>query len=188
MGCHFRLHRIFPTQGLNPRLSIFYSGRQILYHCATWEAPLFYRLGNPIIKSFSYLLKIYSLSNHYVLGIRLEVPKCELNALKNSRIFSGIDFTFMKYQICEVAVKILSDRKVSDNFLQWFYNIPVHFLLFWVLSILLAGPSLSSGELPYPSFSVLVLIWSSVVGLWFSSGLSEDCVSLASRTGLAMIM
>ena len=61
---------------------------------------------------------MYSLSNHYVLGIRLEVPKCELNALKNSRIFSGIDFTFMKYQICEVAVKILSDRKVSDNFLQ----------------------------------------------------------------------
>ena len=73
---------------------IFCNGRQILYHCATWEAPLFYRLGSPIIKSFSYLLKIYSLSNHYVLGIRLEVQKCEPNALKNSRIFSGIDFTF----------------------------------------------------------------------------------------------
>lgn len=51
-----------------------------------------------------------------MLGIMLEVQKHEPNALKNPRIFSGIDFTFMKYQIREVTLRILSDRKVTDNF------------------------------------------------------------------------
>ena len=34
MGCHFLLQGIFSTQVS----CIFCSGRQILYHCATWEA------------------------------------------------------------------------------------------------------------------------------------------------------
>ena len=34
VGCHFLLQGIFPTQGSNPSLLL---GRQILYHCTTWE-------------------------------------------------------------------------------------------------------------------------------------------------------
>ena len=35
IGCHFLLQGIFPIQGSNPGLLL---GRQILYHCVTWEA------------------------------------------------------------------------------------------------------------------------------------------------------
>ena len=34
VGCHFHLQGIFPNQQSNPYLLL---GRQILYHCATWE-------------------------------------------------------------------------------------------------------------------------------------------------------
>ena len=40
VGCHFLLHSIFPSQGLNPGLLL---SRQILYHWATWEALCFHR-------------------------------------------------------------------------------------------------------------------------------------------------
>ena len=36
VGCHSLLQGIFPTQGLNSGLQLY---SQILYHCATWEAP-----------------------------------------------------------------------------------------------------------------------------------------------------
>jgi len=35
-GCHFLLWGIFLTQGPNVHLL---NGRQVLYHCTTWEAP-----------------------------------------------------------------------------------------------------------------------------------------------------
>ena len=35
MGCHALLQGIFLTQGSNPHPLL---GRQILYHCITWEA------------------------------------------------------------------------------------------------------------------------------------------------------
>ena len=35
VGCHFLLQRIFPTHVS----CISYIGSQVLYHCATWEAP-----------------------------------------------------------------------------------------------------------------------------------------------------
>ena len=38
VGCHFLLQEVFLTQGLNPRLDVSCLGRQILYHCAPWEA------------------------------------------------------------------------------------------------------------------------------------------------------
>ena len=38
VGCHFLLQEIFLTQGLNPSLCVSCIGRQIHYHCATWEA------------------------------------------------------------------------------------------------------------------------------------------------------
>ena len=38
-GFHFLLQGILLTQGLNPCLLISCTGRQILYHCATWKAP-----------------------------------------------------------------------------------------------------------------------------------------------------
>ena len=38
VGCHFLLQGIFPTLGLNPSLLCLLHCRQILYHCATWEA------------------------------------------------------------------------------------------------------------------------------------------------------
>ena len=37
VGCHFLLHRIFPTQGSNPRLL---HCRETLYHWATWNFPI----------------------------------------------------------------------------------------------------------------------------------------------------
>ena len=37
-GCHFLLQRIFLTQGRTHVSCISYTGRQILYHCTTWEA------------------------------------------------------------------------------------------------------------------------------------------------------
>ena len=40
MGCHFLLQRIFPTQGSDPVSPCLLHGRQILYHWATWEAPI----------------------------------------------------------------------------------------------------------------------------------------------------
>ena len=40
VGCHFLLQGIFPTQGSNSHFCVSCIGRQILYHCATWEAPL----------------------------------------------------------------------------------------------------------------------------------------------------
>ena len=40
VGCHFLLQRIFPTQGSNPHLLHLQHHRQILYHLATWEAPV----------------------------------------------------------------------------------------------------------------------------------------------------
>ena len=40
VGCHFLLHGIFPTQGLNPHLLRLLLGRRILYHWVTWEALL----------------------------------------------------------------------------------------------------------------------------------------------------
>ena len=43
MGCHSLLQGIFLTQGLNPTLLCSSISRQILYHCATWEA-----LGNTL--------------------------------------------------------------------------------------------------------------------------------------------
>ena len=46
VGCHSLLQGIFPTQGSNPTLLCSSIGRQILYHCATWEA-----LGNTLRKS-----------------------------------------------------------------------------------------------------------------------------------------
>ena len=39
VGCHFLLQVIFLTQGLNVHLCVSCISRQILYHCATWEAP-----------------------------------------------------------------------------------------------------------------------------------------------------
>ena len=39
VGCHALLQGIFPTQGLNPHLSVPCIGRWILYHCSTWESP-----------------------------------------------------------------------------------------------------------------------------------------------------
>ena len=41
-GCHFLLQVIFLTQGSSPDLCASCIGRQILYHCATWEAPMVY--------------------------------------------------------------------------------------------------------------------------------------------------
>ena len=41
VGCHFLLHRIFPTQGSNLSLLCLLHCKQILYHCATWEASHF---------------------------------------------------------------------------------------------------------------------------------------------------
>ena len=38
VGCHVLLQGIFPTQGSNFHLLLSCIGRQILYHCATWEA------------------------------------------------------------------------------------------------------------------------------------------------------
>ena len=38
VGCHFLLQGIFLTQGSNPSLLHLLHCRQILYHCATWEA------------------------------------------------------------------------------------------------------------------------------------------------------
>ena len=38
-GCHFLLQEIFPTQGSNPILLSLFTGREILYHCNTWEVP-----------------------------------------------------------------------------------------------------------------------------------------------------
>ena len=45
VGSHALLQGIFPTQGSNPRLLCLLHhllcllhGRQIIYHCATWEA------------------------------------------------------------------------------------------------------------------------------------------------------
>ena len=40
VGCHFLLQWIYLTQRSNPHLlHISCIGRQILYHCATWEVP-----------------------------------------------------------------------------------------------------------------------------------------------------
>ena len=36
-SCYFLLQGIFPTQGFS---SVSCTGRQILYHCATWEAHI----------------------------------------------------------------------------------------------------------------------------------------------------
>ena len=36
LGCHFLFQGIFPTQGSNPHLCVSCTGRQILYHSATW--------------------------------------------------------------------------------------------------------------------------------------------------------
>lgn len=46
------------------------------------------------VKSFFYLFNIYCLSSHYMLGIMLDVHERHPNALKNPRIFLGIDFKF----------------------------------------------------------------------------------------------
>ena len=37
-GCYFLLQGIFLIQGWNLSLLCLLNGRQILYHCATWEA------------------------------------------------------------------------------------------------------------------------------------------------------
>ena len=52
-GYHFLLEGIIPTQKLNPHLLHLLTGRQILYHCTTWDGegngtPLHYScLENP---------------------------------------------------------------------------------------------------------------------------------------------
>ena len=38
VGCYFLLQGIFLTQGSSPCLLQLLLGRQILYHCVTWEA------------------------------------------------------------------------------------------------------------------------------------------------------
>ena len=38
VGCHFLFQEILLTQGLNPSPCVSCIGRQILYHCAAWEA------------------------------------------------------------------------------------------------------------------------------------------------------
>ena len=43
VGCHFLLQGIFLTQGLN---WVSYIGKQILYHCAIWEAHIQAYLGD----------------------------------------------------------------------------------------------------------------------------------------------
>ena len=40
-GLPFLSSGIFLTQGSNPCLCVSYIGRQILYHCATWEVLYF---------------------------------------------------------------------------------------------------------------------------------------------------
>ena len=40
VGCHALLQGIFLTQGSGPHLLHPCIGRQLLYHCATWEAQI----------------------------------------------------------------------------------------------------------------------------------------------------
>ena len=46
--CHFLLQGIFLTQRSNPHLRLI---RQILYHCATWEAQIIYTFILILLKS-----------------------------------------------------------------------------------------------------------------------------------------
>ena len=50
VGCYFLLQEIFPTQELNPSLLHLCNGRQILYHCTTWEAHVLILQDYMIVK------------------------------------------------------------------------------------------------------------------------------------------
>ena len=57
VGCHFLLQRIFPTQGLNPRLLCLLHWRQILCCWAIGEAHIYLPTALP---SLTYSAQIYS--------------------------------------------------------------------------------------------------------------------------------
>ena len=48
VGCHFLFQGIFLTQGSNLCLLRLCTGRQVLYHCATWEAWPHRNLSRPL--------------------------------------------------------------------------------------------------------------------------------------------
>ena len=59
VGSHFLLQEIFPTQGWNHFYTSFI-GRQILYHCATWETHIgYYKILNIVPCAIQWVLIIY---------------------------------------------------------------------------------------------------------------------------------
>ena len=78
-GCHFFLHRVFPTQELNPCLS---HCRLILYHWAFWGNPTL--VGVEAKKESDLLWDIWGLQLHSRSNISLEIS----SLFKNFSMFS----------------------------------------------------------------------------------------------------
>lgn len=91
----------------------------------------------------------------------------------------------MKFQISEVTLRILSERKVNDNF-------PKNFVNYLCTLVILSPQHLGNRGLDFPleSYPIIGLFSTpnSVMGIWLRSCLLGDWFSLVSRTGSVMIM
>ena len=101
VGCHGLLQGIFPTQGSIHISCVSYTGRWILYHCATWEVN---DEPEPLLSS-------QPLSSDQESGTKKQAFRAKLCVTKNKEMFSfsvvlGYPFETGRYHTLPLVVKI----------------------------------------------------------------------------------
>ena len=89
VGCHFLFQGIFSTQGWNPCLCVSCTDRQILYHCATWEAPRGKHNGKRpdfSVRKIGFLSSLVT-SKLCDLGQTTSLSRSLLSPLKDQRVY-----------------------------------------------------------------------------------------------------